>query len=234
MATSYTYKPIVTNGLVFSVDAANIKSYPGSGTTWTDLTSNANNGTLTNGPTFNSANGGSIVFDGADDYISISDSSSISITGDITIDCWVKVNNFSTYRCIVAKTNGGYPAPFDLYLDPGTGNPFFLRGNGGYFYYFSGGQSPTVGIWQNLTITMAGSFCRYYLNGNFINGSEITNTFGGPIYISDNDGPMFIGRRADGATIMDGSFSNLRIYNRELSGSEVLQNFNSLKSRFGL
>ena len=61
---------IVTNGLVLYLDAANKKSYPGSGTTWTDLSGNNNTGTLTNGPTFDSNNGGSIVFDGTNDYVS--------------------------------------------------------------------------------------------------------------------------------------------------------------------
>ena len=63
---------IVTDGLVFCVDAGDKMSYPGAGTTWTDLSKNRNNGTLTNGPTFNSANGGSIVFDGTNDYANMS------------------------------------------------------------------------------------------------------------------------------------------------------------------
>ncbi len=60
---------IITDGLVLALDAANQKSYPGSGTTWSDLSGNGNNGTLTNGPTFDSGNNGSIIFDGVDDYI---------------------------------------------------------------------------------------------------------------------------------------------------------------------
>ena len=64
------YQPIVTDGLVICLDAANTKSYPGSGTTWTD-TIGGNVGTLTNGPTFNSANAGYIAFDGTDDYLSL-------------------------------------------------------------------------------------------------------------------------------------------------------------------
>ena len=68
MAFNFSPK-IVTNGLVLALDAANTKSYPGSGTVWSDLTPNGNNGALTNGPTFNSANGGSIVFDGTNDYL---------------------------------------------------------------------------------------------------------------------------------------------------------------------
>ena len=62
MATSFAFKPIVTDGLVLCLDAGNTKSYPGSGATWLDLSSNANNGTLTGSPTFNSANGGSLQF----------------------------------------------------------------------------------------------------------------------------------------------------------------------------
>lgn len=60
---------IITDGLVFCLDAANSKSYPGTGTAWTDLSGNDNNGTLTNGPTFDSSNGGSIVFDGVNDQV---------------------------------------------------------------------------------------------------------------------------------------------------------------------
>ena len=67
---SINYNPrIVTDGLVLLLDAGNTKSYPGTGTTWTDISRNGNNGTLTNGPTFDSANGGSLVFDGVDDYV---------------------------------------------------------------------------------------------------------------------------------------------------------------------
>ena len=65
---------IAESGLVLALDAGNLKSYPGSGTTWTDLSGGGNTGTLTNGPTYSSANGGSLVFDGTNDYISLSSS----------------------------------------------------------------------------------------------------------------------------------------------------------------
>ena len=69
---AFNYSPnIITDGLVLYLDAANTKSYPGSGTTWRDLSKSQLNGTLTNGPTFNSSNGGSIVFDGVDDYVNL-------------------------------------------------------------------------------------------------------------------------------------------------------------------
>ena len=88
MATKYSPK-IITNGLVLSLDAANNKSYPRSGTTWTDLSGNNNTGTLTNGPTFNAGNQGSIVFDGVDDYISGGGSIIPVGTGDYYIESWI-------------------------------------------------------------------------------------------------------------------------------------------------
>ena len=86
---------IVMNGLVLALDAANSKSYPGSGTTWTDLSGNSNTGTLTNGPTYNSANGGSIVFDGVDDGVNIPHNSNIDIRNQITIECLFYLNSFT-------------------------------------------------------------------------------------------------------------------------------------------
>ena len=71
---AFSFSPrIVTDGLVLYLDAANQRSYPGSGTTWSDISRGGNNGTLVNGPTFDPGNGGSIVFDGVDDYVSIPD-----------------------------------------------------------------------------------------------------------------------------------------------------------------
>ena len=80
---------IVKDGLVLHLDAANYKSYPGSGTTWSDLSGNGNNGTLTNGPTFDSGNRGSIVFDGSNDFVYLSNPSSLAFgTGDFSIEIW--------------------------------------------------------------------------------------------------------------------------------------------------
>ena len=86
---------IVTDGLVLCLDAADKKSYPGSGTTWTDRSGNGNNSTLTNGPTFDSANGGSIVFDGSDD-ISLT-TSNLTITGDQSIETFLKFNSLDSF-----------------------------------------------------------------------------------------------------------------------------------------
>ena len=88
----FTGPNIITDGLVLALDAANSRSYPGTGTTWSDLSGNGNSGTLTNGPTFNSGNGGSIVFDGVDDNISFSGNTfnySPGTSGEVSLEIWV-------------------------------------------------------------------------------------------------------------------------------------------------
>ena len=95
MAVGYNPK-IVTDNLILALDAANIKSYPGSGTTWTDLSGKGNNGTLVNGPTFNSGNSGSIEFDGTNDSISLGPQINSDITEtDITVSFWTYLDTTS-------------------------------------------------------------------------------------------------------------------------------------------
>ena len=92
MAFNYSPK-IVTDGLVLYMDAANSKSYVSGSTTWNDISRSGNNGTLINGPTFNSSNGGSIVFDGTNDYVNLSDSDNWFYTGNFTIEFWYYFNS---------------------------------------------------------------------------------------------------------------------------------------------
>ncbi len=99
----------VTDGLVLALDAGNTKSYPGSGTAWTDLIG-SNNGTLTNGPTYNSDNGGSIVFDGTNDYVTISDDSDFTFgTGDLTVEAWFKPDLSATVTNYHTIISCGWP-----------------------------------------------------------------------------------------------------------------------------
>jgi hypothetical protein len=112
---------IVTSGLVLCLDAANPKSYPGSGTTWTDLSGNGNNGTLVNGPTYSSVNGGSIVFDGSNDYISTA--YSIGTVSQQSISCWISKTNLQ-YSLILASSASLYYGleiyPTTIYVNIGS------------------------------------------------------------------------------------------------------------------
>src|SRR6056300_758964 len=119
MAFAHSPK-IVTDGLVLALDAGNPKSYPGSGTVWRGKSGNGNNGTLTNGPTFSSDNGGAIVFDGADDTVSIPHDSTIDFaTNSFSLHTWVRTDQVGSTKFIMGKGDGVaivFSKGYSLYL----------------------------------------------------------------------------------------------------------------------
>jgi hypothetical protein len=100
---------LIQDGLVLCLDAANTKSYPGSGTSWVDLSGNGNNGTLTNGPTFSSTNGGNIFFDGTNDYVRVSSTSIIPGSSSFTFNIWLNysISGGAIFRDIVNNRDSG-------------------------------------------------------------------------------------------------------------------------------
>jgi len=216
---------IVTDGLVLCLDAADTKSYPGSGTIWYDRTKNKNNGTLTNGPTFNSGNGGSIVFDGSNDIVTTSyKQSSTAFTWSI----WFKTNVLSdgTYRNIMS-----IPSPNYILV--------LLNSNNSNFGFWTsdslGGESlstPTLstGVWYNIVFIREGNSItngyKAYVNSRFY-GSANTGTWSSTDVLS-------IGGRTDVSQYLNGNVSNILIYNRILSAVEILQNFNAQRKRFNI
>ena len=226
MAFAYSPK-IITDGLVFAVDAANKKSYPGSGTTWTDL-AGSNNGTLTNGPTFDSGDGGSIVFDGADDYIEFSgltlSSLNISNGDPITISCFFKPHDlaqnmicafFDTPRCYIETypQSGGTVAHWGFgNTNNATTSTAFLQTNQIY----------------NYTVTYDGNIAKGYLNGEL----DSTNTIGAQSYNTNN---FRIAKWSNSNPFYgDLTIYYCQLYNKSLTPTEITQNYNALKSRFGL
>ena len=169
------------------------------------------------------------MFDGADDYIEVPDSDSVSLTGNMSICAWVKVTNFSTFRGIVSKANPTVPAPFDYYLTSG-GVPRLYRGNGSSYDTISATLAPLVNAWQHLSVTVEGLTVTHYLNGN-LNGS---GNLIGTLSVGDGNGTIRIGNRADLVTDYLGKLSNIILYSRALSADEVKQNFNALRGRYGL
>lgn len=143
-------KGIVQSGLVLNLDAGVSDSYPGSGTTWSDLSGNANNGTLTNGPTYNSANGGSIVFDGVDDYGNFGTVFGNGF-GSITVTSWIKPTTFPTTNFVFEKivtacdnSSSGLESVFSLEIAHNNNAaqlPTIFRGNSIYFGVRSASQS---------------------------------------------------------------------------------------------
>ncbi len=200
----------VTSGLVLSHQMS-----AGTGTTSLDETTNANNGTLTNGPTWTTGYLGSgISFDGTNDYISVPHSSTLALTGDMTITAWVKPTD-RQYDGIVGKTSGNTAAPYDFYLTGTTGIPRFLRGNGSASASVDASAAPATGQWSHVAVVMSGTTVTHYLNG-VANGSGTLSTT-----IGDAGGALRIGSRADDVTMFKGVMDDVRIYNRALSADEI-------------
>jgi len=214
--------PIVTDGLIFAVDAANYESYPGSGTTWTDL-AGSSNGTLTNGPTFDSGNGGSIDFDGTDDYAA----TQLTCGTTFTWSVWFNADVVSSdYQNLISIPSPNYIL---MLLDNNTTSMGFWTSDG-----LGGGSlnmdSITINTWFNAVFVREGNSTtngyKTYLNGVF-KGQANTGTW------SSSD-VVWLGGRSGLSQYYNGKISNVQIYNRALSSSEITQNYNALKSRFGL
>ena len=217
-----SYNPrIVTDGLVLALDAANTKSYPGSGTTWTDLSGRGNTGTLTNGPTYSSTNGGSIAFDGVDDVITFASNNIISGTQNFTIEAIVKSNDTASPDYIFGNYGLSNYNGLELY--------FYL--NKFRFWYGAETVSNSTissNTWYILVCTRSGNTTSIYINGVL----DITGTNANSITTNLS---YRIGNGPDYNTeIYAGNISSVKVYNRALSAAEVSQNFNALRSRLSI
>jgi hypothetical protein len=218
--------PIVSSGLVVYLDAGNPLSYAGTGTTWTDLSGNSNNGTLVNGPTYTSANGGSIVFDGVNDYATTGINSLPSGTQNRTTQIWFKRTNTGTVDVLfgygkVESPNGG---AFGAYVD-GSNNIYFWSFNNDTSIAYT----ITTGVWYNLAFTLNSGVLIAYINGSqvytfspSISTVIVTSLLGANAYAAINTNNLH------------GNIAVYMIYNRALTSTEILQNFNANKTRYGL
>jgi len=235
LATNYNPR-IVTDGLVLALDAGNTKSYPGSGTTWTDLSGNGNNGTLTNmdGANLDSANGGSLTFDGTDEYIQLSTTTLLRASS--TISAWINIDDFTTgkpsgtgrvfimnssvtFTSMIAFYNGGYSFETDT-----NSNPHEIAGR------TTGNVSSSAisaGSWFHFSLVFDSNTFYGYVNGVQTGSAALSNdlTFNRIGYDTNRDNyPAY----------MKGKISNFTVYNRALTASEIQQNFNATRSRFGI
>jgi hypothetical protein len=208
------------NGLVLYLDAVNRNSYLGSGTSWYDLSGNGNTATLTNGPTFNGSNGGSIVFDGADDYVSASNSSLVHRTSNWTYSCWLKFSGTPSLGTIFE--NGSWTSCLLMRFQTDGITIYSMGSLWGKFTL-----SPTLGLWYKLDFIRNGNSLDFYLNGIY----SQTMSFTADIQPSSN---IFIGMSQHAAgQCFNGNISQVSIYTKALTAQEVLQNYNATKSRFG-
>jgi hypothetical protein len=220
---------IITNGLVLYLDAANRNSYPGSGTTWTDLSGNGNNGTLTNGPTFNATNMGSIVFDGTNDYIYRSSFSNFN-SSTYTILLWGKFVSVSSSGVLfnLGRSPSDANSEAQLYYNNSRLVYWDYDGSMAFNFIQSSGTLST-NVYQYLGFTKNSTNGTFYINGY----SSGTGTAAFDANISTNDFTIGADIR-DSINYVNGNISQFLIYNRVLTASEVLQNYNATKSRFGI
>jgi hypothetical protein len=228
MATAYS-PLVVTDGLVMYLDAGNTKSYPGAGTTWTDISRTNNNGTLTNGPTFNSANGGSIVLDGIDDYVNFGTTSGgIGGSSAATMELFINMTFPAGLQQIFGfRDNAGFD--FFFLVFSGGGSEFRARNSAGTYYDLNPSVSAYAGKWTQINFSVGPSGRRVFANGNLLDSSPTwTGTFG-------STSPLSLGNYQIGNIwFATGKVSIAKLYNRELSQAEILQNYNATKTRFGL
>jgi len=202
---------VITSGLILNLDAGNSSSYPGSGTTWTDLSSSGNNGSLYNSPTYTSSNGGGLVFNGSN-YVNLA--STITMTGDWTISWW-------EYLTGTISNNQGI-------IFSATNSNDINHYAGGLRYYAPGDECLSIGTiststWYNWVYTRSGTTMSLYQNGSLNNSQTVSVT---TTYISQ------IARGNAGG--MTGTLPTIQVYNRALTSTEVASNFNVLRSRYGI
>jgi hypothetical protein len=212
---------IIIDGLVLNLDAGDFESYPGSGTTWYDLSGNGNNGTLAGGVGFDSHYAGSLTFDGVNDYAPIGTSGFPFGNSAGTLSCWARTNTTAAgYHWIVSYGNQGISQSRFLGIN---GNTYYF---GGYANDITASGVP-VNTWINMVGVYDGTNASMYVNGVLVSGptAKSWNT------VANN---AQVGRQTNGVEYWSGNIAQVSIYNKALTTSEVQQNFNALRGRYGI
>ena len=234
MSLSHSPK-VVTDGLVLYLDAANQRSYPKSGTTWSDL-KGSNNGTLTNGPTFDSANGGSIVFDGANDYTQINNAHTLINSLDITVCIWINQNSIHSDATFNNSINL-FEIPSVARIGEASSFYLTLRNSTVTFRYqrtvnaaqLSPSASQEINIWRNYTGTSSSTGISLYKDGQFLGANSSTNSFAA---FDVNKNGVRLGSTGLYGKYYNGQIGLFQMYNRALSADEVRQNYLATRGRY--
>jgi hypothetical protein len=218
---------IVRDGLVLHLDAANVKSYPGSGTIWKDLSGNGNDGTLVNGVGYNADNKGTMVFDGVNDYSVFNAVNSLNFTTQFWVKFYKFVSGNSGYATIsnASSTNNGYM------IYQSTNSPY----NRIKVFVCTPSLVPLdttstllVNTWYNVAVKYDGNNISISINSILDNSIPQTGN------VTTNPGQLVIGRVGYSSSYFNGEIANIQIYNRALSESEITQNFEATRGRYSI
>ena len=225
---------IVTSGLALLLDAGNTASYPGTGTTWTDLSGNRYTGTLTNGPTYSSSNGGYIVFDGSNDTVTGTIPASV-FSGAHTISAWVYRRSVGPWSTVFAS--GGNSCTILRFMTNGT-STIVGANNAGLIATAPGVEigADHLNQWLHVTMVYEGTANGSAVTVYVYKSGTLIKSNGQTLYWTlSNTGSYNVGYHSSGGSSQwDGYISQVAVYNRALSAAEIDQNYNALKSRYGI
>jgi len=214
LVTNIEYPSIVTSGLTLFYDAGFVPSYPRTGTTWNDLSGNNYSGTLVNTPTFSGASGGYFSFDGTDDYMSTTYTTPAqNATTSFSWNCWIYPIRNNNNDIFMGNRNT-------------TLNFIKLTSNNFEYYPISFGGTMTLNVWQNICVVKNLTNFFYYKNGTQIATTTSSATL--------TTNPFFIGGDNTAAEYGQGRVAISTVYDRALSATEILQNYNALLPRYSL
>ena len=242
MVLNRNYEPIVTDGLTFLIDPGFTPSYPRSGTTWYNV-SGTNNGTLTNGPTFSSDGGGSIVFDYTDDYINFT--TNLPSSTSYTVSCWFSANTGNWNGALFGFGTGASPNTQDVYLfgEWSSGCPSPLGGSFGFNTWNCdswgfGNASPILKGTGFHHVVATFNHQSVGSNKLWLDGIEktLTQQIGSTQFSANLKNQFKIAANGwnVGDQLWNGKIATCQVYNRALTQSEITQNYNAQKGRFGL
>ena len=220
-----TASSIVTNGLALYLDAGNASSYPGSGTTWTDLSNNGRNGTLINGPTYSSANGGSIVFDGTNDLVQCAGSLTVTAATFVT---WIRRNgNQGQYDGILFSRGTTTTTGMDFQVSNQIGYTWNDAGN--TYGWQSGLVVPNL-TWCMIAVSVTSTAATAYL----CQTSGITTATNTVSHGSSLIDDIKIAQDEFSTRYFTGNIAIVQLYNTALSAEQISQNFAVDRARFGV
>ena len=224
---------IVRDGLVLHLDAANPKSYPGTGTTWYDLSGNGNDGSLVNGVEYNSNNLGNLILDGTNDYIIntsvTSESLGITTSQEATLECWMNINIQNRWTGVFGLMIS-YGNSVDIGWDINPTNNVRIWKNTSGAQLTSFNLNDVSGTWCQFVYTTNNTEgSKFFINGKLMQSYSTHSS----ITIPYTPGRYFMfGDHWDRP--VNGNVSDIQIYNRALTEEEIQQNFEALRGRYGI
>jgi hypothetical protein len=228
---------IITDGLLLHLDAGNLTSYKGTGTSWTDLSDKGNHGTLANSPTYAITESGTFTFNGSTTQVSVADNASLETgsTNDLTMEVWMYPSSISGSQVILGKfNNGGSANDVSNSIRSNAATVYAQIGNGAGTYINSPTYTYTANKWYHVIFVFKRGSTKTL--ETFVNGKSIGSTTHTLSSILNSTNNLFIGRYNGGefAQNYSGKIGIVRLYNRALSTTEIITNFNANRGRYGL